>query len=207
MSELAKALGPMARRIGNLLSRGVVGFVDSSRKMQSLQVNLLAGESKDDIEYFEAYGWTSCAHPGAEHVSAFFDGDRSAGVVLVVADRRFRLTGLAAGEVAIHDDQGQKVHLTRSGIVIEGAGLPIKITDTPTVTIEASTSIVLDAPLVDIKHELIVREGINGQGGGEFSGGDLKVTGGDVLADAISLKTHRTSLVVPGTGTSGVPVV
>lgn len=214
MSELAKALGPMARRIGNLLSRGVVGFVDSARKMQSLQVNLLAGESKDDIEHFEPYGFTSCPKPGAETIAAFFDGDRSTGVVLVVADRRFRLTGLAAGEVAIHDDQGQKVHLTRAGIVIEGAGLPIKITDTPTVTIEASTSIVLDTPLVDVRHQLLVREGITGQGGGSFFGGDLEVTGGDVLvsggdvkADAISLKNHRTSLVVPGTGTGGAPVV
>ncbi|RVD76996.1 phage baseplate assembly protein V [Pseudomonas koreensis] len=33
------------------------------------------------------------------------------------------------------------------------------------------------------------------------------VTGGDVKADTISLKTHRTSGVTPGGGTSSVPVV
>lgn len=207
MSELAKALGPMARRIGNLLSRGVVGFVDSARKMQALQINLLADESKDNVEHFEPYGFTSCPKPGAEAIAAFFDGDRSAGVVLVVADRRFRLKGLAAGEMAIHDDLGQKVHLTRSGIVIDGAGLPILMTNAPTVTVEADTKILLDSPVVEVAHQLLVREGITGQGGGSFSGGDLTVTGGDVKADAISLKNHRTSLVVPGSGTGGPPVV
>lgn len=34
----------------------------------------------------------------------------------------------------------------------------------------------------------------------------LTVTGGDVVADTISLKTHKTSLVQAGSGTSGVPV-
>ena len=35
----------------------------------------------------------------------------------------------------------------------------------------------------------------------------IVVTGGDVKADTISLKTHRTSGVTPGGGTSSVPVV
>lgn len=35
---------------------------------------------------------------------------------------------------------------------------------------------------------------------------DVTVTGGDVKADTISLKTHKTSQVQSGSGTSGVPV-
>lgn len=34
----------------------------------------------------------------------------------------------------------------------------------------------------------------------------IVVTGGDVKADTITLKLHKTSQVMPGTGTSGVPV-
>ncbi len=41
---------------------------------------------------------------------------------VVVADRRFRLKGLARGEVALYDDQGQSVTLTRAGIVVNGGG-------------------------------------------------------------------------------------
>lgn len=121
MNELARALGPLARRLGNMLARGSVAAANAATKMQSLQVRLLAGEVKDDVEHFEPFGFTSCPLPGAEAFAAFFDGDRSHGVVLVVADRRYRLTALAAGEMAIHDDQGQKVHITRTGIVIHSA--------------------------------------------------------------------------------------
>lgn len=121
MSDLTRMMAPLARRIGNMLARGSVSSVNGARKMRTLQIRLMAGEIKDNIEHFEPYGFTSEPLAGAEHLSAFFDGDRSHGVTLVVADRRYRLTGLESGEVAIFDDQGQKVHLTRDGIVIQTA--------------------------------------------------------------------------------------
>jgi phage gp45-like len=36
---------------------------------------------------------------------------RSHGVLIVVGDRRYRLERIASGDVVIHDNQGQKVHL------------------------------------------------------------------------------------------------
>jgi phage baseplate assembly protein V len=121
MSEFSRLLRPLAQRLSNMLVRGTVAAVDAERKMQVVQVRLLAGEIKDNVEHFEPYGHTAKPLAGAEAIVAFFDGDRSHGVVLAVGDRRFRLTGLQDGEVAIYDDQGQKVHLTRDGVVIHTA--------------------------------------------------------------------------------------
>lgn len=139
MSErlFARLIAPYARRLGNLLARGAVSAVNAAAKLQTLQVKLLAGEIKDRVEHMEPYGYTAHPHPGAEAVAGFFDGDRSHGVVLVVADRRYRQTGLAAGEVAIYDDLGQRVHLTRAGIVIDGAGLQVTVTNTTKLRVEA----------------------------------------------------------------------
>ena len=136
MKQLGRALAPLARGLQNLFSRGVVSAVNPNSKMQTVQIQLLTGEGKDNVEHFEPYGYTAHPHVGAEQATGFVEGDRSHGIVLVVSDRRYRLTGLAAGEVAIYDDQGQKVHLTRNGIVIMGAGLPVTITDTPKVRME-----------------------------------------------------------------------
>ena len=133
MRQLSRALSPLARGLQNLFSRGVVSAVNSALKMQTVQIQLLDGEGKDDVEHFEPYGYTSHPQVGAEQVTGFVEGDRSHGIVLIVADRRYRLVGLVAGEVAIYDDQGQKVHLTRSGIVIDGAGLPILLANAPKV--------------------------------------------------------------------------
>lgn len=61
----------------------------------------------------------------------FPGGDRSHGMAVIVADRRYRLKGLARGEVAIYDDQGQSVTLTRGGIVVDGGGKPIVFKNAP----------------------------------------------------------------------------
>lgn len=136
MSDFGKLMAPLRRSLGNLIARGVVTAVNSATKMQTLQIRLMADESKSDVEHFEPYGFTSNPRLGAEKVTLFPDGDRSHGLVIVVADRRFRLQGLASGEMAIHDDQGQKVHLTRNGIVIDGAGKLIRFTNAPKVRME-----------------------------------------------------------------------
>ena len=59
MSDFGKLLGPMARRIGNLLARGSVAAVNGTGKMRTLQLRMLAGEVKDNVEHFEPYGFTS----------------------------------------------------------------------------------------------------------------------------------------------------
>lgn len=137
MSEFGRMLGPLRRSIGNMVARGVVAAVNAANKMQTIQMRLMSDEAKSDVEHFEPYGYTSHPLAGAEGVVLFPDGDRSHGMLLVVADRRFRIKSLRPGEVAIHDDLGQKVHLTRDGIVVDGAGLPILFHNTPLYTIEA----------------------------------------------------------------------
>ena len=217
--ELGQLLRPLALRLGNLFARGRVAAVKASTRMQTLQVELLAGEVKDRLEHFEPYGFTSCPHPGAEAAAAFLDGDRSHGIVLVVADRRYRLTTLAEGEMAIHDDLGQKVHLTRAGIVVKGAGLPVLITDTPRVTVEAATSIKLDAPDVQITGNLVVNQHLSYQGGlsgsnvnagaggsGAAIEGPLAVVGGTVTHDGKNIgSSHTHGGVLAGGASTAVP--
>lgn len=154
MSDLGKMLAPIARRLGNMLARGSVVAANGAGKMRTLQIRMMSDETKDNVEHFEPYGFTSEPIQGAEHVTAFFDGDRSHGVTLVVADRRYRLQGLKAGEMAIFDDQGQKVYLTRTGIVIDGANLPLVIQNVPTATVKAATKVRFETPLLEVTGQI-----------------------------------------------------
>lgn len=140
MNDFAKLLQPYAHRLGNMIARGRVLLVNSASKMQSLQLGLLAGERKDNVEHFEPFGFTSRPLPGAEHVTVFLDGDRSHGITLVVADRRYRLQGLEDGEAALHDAFGNKIHLKADG----------------TVAVVASTMVDITSPLVRISGNLQV---------------------------------------------------
>ena len=147
---------PIVECIKNMLAKGVLSLIDSSKKMQTAQIMMLADETAD-LPYFEQYGFTSRPNPGAEAVASFYDGDRSHGVILCIADRRYRLTGLSSGEVAVYDDTGQSIVLKKSGVVINGGGKPVMLTNTSEVT--------LDTPLARFTGNIVAAGEIADQGG------------------------------------------
>ena len=160
-----------------LLARGTVVLAHSANKLQSLQMRLTAGEVNDDMEHFEPYGFTSNPLAGAEGIATFLGGDRSHGVVLVVADRRYRLKALAAGEVAIYTDEGDRIHFKR-GRVID--------IDTATLNIRASSGVIIDSPTLSMSGKIVSQ--------------------GDQVAAGISQINHVHSGVQPGPGQTGAPV-
>lgn len=132
-------MAPLQRRVSLMLSRAVVRLVDDSLKLQGLQLQVLAGETLGNVERFQEYGITSIPHVGAEAVLGCINGNRSHGVVIAVDDRRYRLTDLLAGEVALYTDEdksgGLRIHLKRnkeihliaggSSIVMTPAGITL----------------------------------------------------------------------------------
>lgn len=184
-----------------LLGRGVVESVDDTPMMRTIQAEFLPGDVREGLEHFEPYGFTSRVKQGAEAIGAFFNGDRSHGVVLVTADRRFRLH-VEEGEVAVFDDQGQKVVLKRDGILVETPkNLTATVGGNALATVSGTTTlksgaVTIDAPSVRITGTLSVDGHISGAGGLAVSGGSgAAVTGsitatGDITAGSISLQGH-----------------
>ena len=142
MSErlIARMVAPLSRALGNMLVRGTVVLANAATKMQTLQIRLLSGEAKEGVEHLEAYGFTARPHPGAECITLFPGGDRSHGVVIMVADRRYRPNDLQPGECAMYTDEdkaagdhriifkrGKEIHLLAgaSSIVMTPAGITI----------------------------------------------------------------------------------
>ena len=118
--------------LATLITRCTVALANAAGKLQALQVRMLADEVKDNVEHLEPYGFTGCPHAGAEGVVVFPGGDRSHGVVVVVADRRFRLQGLKPGEVALYTDEGAKLHFERGNKLTIVAGAVDIVSDTLT---------------------------------------------------------------------------
>jgi len=127
-SAFRRLTAPLRRRLKVLFTRAVVSLVDSTTLMQTLQVEVLAGEVLDRVEHFEPYGFTSNPLTGAEGLMAAVGGDRAHTVCMVAADRRFRLKGLASGEVALYTDEGDFIHFKRGRNIEVTAGTKIKAT-------------------------------------------------------------------------------
>ncbi len=121
------------RRVHSLVSAAKVGTTTESGNVQTLQAAISPLETIDNLASLGHWGLASRPHPGADAVVLFLSGDRSKGFCLGTADQRYHFQ-VAEGEVALHDDQGCVIHLTRNGIVIDGGGTnPITIQNTPKV--------------------------------------------------------------------------
>ncbi len=170
--EIQKMSAPIQRRVRLMIGRAVIRLIDDVSKIQGLQVTLLAEETRDLVERFQEYGFTSHPIPGAEAVMVSVGGNRDHGIVIAVDDRRYRLAALQQGEVALYTDEGDKIIMKR--------GRLIEVT-TQTLKVAATTKVEMITPL-------------------------LQVTGGDVKADTVGLKTHVHGGVQSGAGNTGQPV-
>jgi phage baseplate assembly protein V len=138
--------------------KSVVRLLRQARRPRA-QLSVLAGELQDDAEHVQPYGFASAPHLGAEGFGAYIGGGTAHAVVLVIDDRRYRLTSLQPGEVSLFDDLGQRVTLTRTGIELEGNE----------VRINASVKVTINAPTIETTGAL--------KNNGKAVGSDLKVTG------------------------------
>lgn len=134
-------LEALRNRLRLVASRVVLARVDDSKGFQQVQLHALKNETRAAVDRLQNYGFTSVPHPGAEGIAVFPGGDRANGIVVALGDRAVRLRGLADGEVAMYDDLGHKVHLTRTGIVVDGAGHQVTVTGTPKVRLECDLEV------------------------------------------------------------------
>ena len=95
----------------------------------------------------QPYGLSYYPKPGCEVYMVFPAGNRAQGIALVVGDKRYQMT-LTEGEVALHDDLGNHVHIQRGGV--------IKVT--------ATSKVIADTPLFETTGNALI-------------GGDLQVSG------------------------------
>lgn len=129
-----QALRPIRTRVINMVARSVVKAISDSGKLQVMQLSLMEDETREGVERFQNYGFTSHPLPGAEAVVAFVGGNRDHGLIVAVDDRRYRLNGLTEGEVAVYTDQGDSIVIRRGG----------------TIEVTASTKVKVDAPAVEL---------------------------------------------------------
>ena len=176
--SINKLIAPVRRAMGSMVLRGLITLVNDGAALQQVQIQLRAmpqpgsgpagAEMSDDIEVMQHYGFTSVPHAGAEAVMLAVGGVKAHGIVIAVDDRRYRLKGMEAGEVALYDDLGNLVKLGRDTLTINGA-----------------TTVVVSAPQVQVNSPSVSLGGTGGKGvarigdsvaGGKIVSGSTQVT-------------------------------
>lgn len=115
LDDLRRALRPLSNRISNLIGLGKVRRVDDSKNTQELQVELLDGETRDEVQQLQQYGLTSNPPEGSDCLVVFVGGRRDQAYCLAVAKEGQRHSELEPGEVALYDAAGTKIVLKTNG--------------------------------------------------------------------------------------------
>ena len=118
MADILQAVRALSSRIATLINAGTVTAVDDSKEFQTIDAKYFDSRTGLLVKHIQSYGFSSHAHVGAQALSVHLNGQPDQGLVLQVADRRYRLKNLAPGEVALYDDLGQIVKLSRTKIQI-----------------------------------------------------------------------------------------
>ncbi len=135
------SLSGLRDRITMLVGRGVLAALGAAQgSLMRGTLTGVAGETLGGREFALDYGMSCRPHPGAEALMLFLAGLRSNGVIVRLMDRRYTIS-LEEGEIALHDDLGQRVHLTRTGI---------NVTSPLNITVQAGQTLRLAGQVVQI---------------------------------------------------------
>lgn len=133
------AVRDQMRRIRSRLL-GLVGLAPVAKVAVPNLRHATVQVGEDAVPQPQPYGFISRAKPGAEALLVDLGGSADATIAIMVADRRY-VIALAEGEVAMSDDLGQKVHLTRSGVSVT-SGAVVNV-NAPTINLTATEKVTL----------------------------------------------------------------
>jgi len=136
----------IVRKIAQMLTLGrSTTPVTDGGKVRTVQAKILThGDTRDAVPYMLHYGVTSRPHAGADFIVLALDNNPGKSVAIASNDQNYQIS-LVEGEVALHDDSNQKVHITRDGLVIVGL-----------------SKVTMTAPVVETSGNLLAGTGASG---------------------------------------------
>jgi len=168
--RIDRAMGRVRKAFRAVLSR-----VSTAPAVALVQASGVAGETLQDAELFQHYGYTSAPPAGTMAVVLPIGGKTAHGIVVATEHGSYRIRGLKSGEVAIYTDEGDSIVLKR--------GRMIEVT-TDVLKISAAIKVQIDTPLIDTTADI--------DADGEIT--DRKATGGRSMShmrEAHYTHTHR----------------
>lgn len=111
---IERLLAPIKARIRLMVGRCLITACKNGR----VSLTLLADESRDDVDFYQQYGFSSRPKGDVDAVALFIGGSRDNGVVVASRGRSSDMSmSLEEGEVAVHSPFGSSILLKKDGSV------------------------------------------------------------------------------------------
>lgn len=184
--------------------RGVINLVKTEDNISKAQVSALAGETLQDVEVMQQFGFTSVPPANSQAVIIPIGGQSSHSIVIATENGAFRVKSLKEGEVAIYDKSGSTIVL-KEGKLIE-VSCDRFVVNCTSYQVNATDSAKFETPTLETTQVLIAQGQINGNGGLAVQGGDGATFSGNVRQEGGDIATDG-NITVTGDVTSSGDVV
>ena len=152
---ITEALENLSNRMRMLVGRGRITTSNDSGNVQTHQVNVSPMETGDARQRIAEFGFSSMPPVGSDALLLFMTGDRTTGLVIGTAHQASRPRGLNAGETIIYSVDGKHVLIANDHIEVKANGQPVSVTGATTCTIQASTEVYIDTPILKCTGDII----------------------------------------------------
>ncbi len=176
INAINRMLSHFRLRLSLIARRAIIDEVHDGNPVQTLKLNLYAGESRSQVERLQEYGLSTVPPAGGQALAHFLDGECAHGVVTATDDRRYRPTGHGEGDVILYTcrdkDGAHHIHLVAADMSIRARGGSLiihvdgeanvlcktaRIEAEETATIKAGKEILLDTPVTKCTGDIIDR--------------------------------------------------
>lgn len=178
-----------------VIARGIVNLVKNAG-LQEMQVNLLEGEVRDEVERVQNFGHTGNPPAGATVVAVAVGGSRDH-MMVVACEHPDYSPALQTGESAMYAQFGQLLKMDKDGnVTLKCKNLRIDLDGSMSVRATGA-----------IEQNAQGTLNISANGGSNISGGlDAdKIHGKQVSSNGIILETHTHMGVMSGSDQTGAP--
>lgn len=127
----------VVNRLKSIIARGIIQMVNDEQGRQFCQVSVLAGETKNNVERIQHFGFTSNPPSGSAAAIAFVGADRGKPMIFGDNHPASRKTGLVPGESAAYDNFDQYIYLKKDGSIEVKTGGTLLIKSADKVRVEA----------------------------------------------------------------------
>lgn len=114
--DFNRLLRPLQAKVYRIIGKAIVHAINNDNSAQKIQITVLKNETVTDVERAQEYGLETYPKTESQAILLSLNGNRENSVIINISDRRYRLTNLSEGEVAIytHEDSesgGHRIHL------------------------------------------------------------------------------------------------
>ena len=112
---IERLLNPIKARIRLMVGKCLVTACGGGK----VDLSLLAGESREDVEFYQQYGFSSRPVGTVRGVAVFVGGSRDNGALIACRGEDDDMkVGLEPGEVAVHSKFGSSIFLKKDGSIV-----------------------------------------------------------------------------------------